>query len=123
MTERDTDTPETASNGDGKQADSADASSDEATMTDGAGLNETQDAGSAVLDDDGSSLVGYVEWAAFVILCLLALVATFRFYFAASTAIEIWFNRDFVPIFQAVFNLVVLLACGIGISLLVRRLR
>ena len=73
-------------------------------------------------DDDGRDLVTLVEWAAFGVLCLLALVATFRFYFATSNAIRIWFSRDFVPIFQAVFNLLVLVASGIGISVLVRRL-
>jgi len=71
---------------------------------------------------DGRNIVGYVQWAAFAILCLLALVATFRFYFAASEAIRVWFSPDFVPVFQAVFNLVVLAASAIGISVLVRRI-
>jgi len=71
---------------------------------------------------DGRDIVGYVQWAAFAILCLLALVATFRFYFAASEAIRVWFSPDFVPVFQAVFNLVVLAASAIGISVLVRRI-
>ncbi|WP_436931141.1 hypothetical protein [Halosimplex halobium] len=72
--------------------------------------------------EDGRDIVGYVQWAAFAILCLLALVATFRFYFAASEAIRVWFSPDFVPVFQAVFNLVVLAASAIGISVLVRRI-
>jgi len=71
----------------------------------------------------GSKLVTYVEYAAFGILCLLALVATFRFYFAVSEAVQVWFSDDFVPVFQAVFNLVVLVGCALGISVLVRRLR
>ncbi|WP_436910578.1 hypothetical protein [Halosimplex marinum] len=71
---------------------------------------------------DGRDIVGYVQWTAFAILCLLALVATFRFYFAASEAIRVWFSPDFVPVFQAVFNLVVLAASAIGISVLVRRI-
>ncbi|QLH85047.1 hypothetical protein HZS54_18825 [Halosimplex pelagicum] len=71
---------------------------------------------------DDRDIVGYVQWAAFAILCLLALVATFRFYFAASEAIRVWFSPDFVPVFQAVFNLVVLAASAIGISVLVRRI-
>lgn len=78
--------------------------------------------GGELADDDGRDLVTLVEWAAFGVLCLLALVATFRFYFATSNAIRIWFSRDFVPIFQAVFNLLVLVASGTGISVLVRRL-
>ena len=76
------------------------------------------------VEDNGSGrdIVTYVEWAAFGILCLLALVATFRFYFAASEAIRVWFSPDFVPVFQAVFNLVVLVASAVGISILVRRI-
>ena len=73
-------------------------------------------------DDSGRDIVTYVEWAAFGILCLLALVATFRFYFAASEAIRVWFSPDFVPVFQAVFNLIVLVAAATGISILVRRI-
>lgn len=79
--------------------------------------------GGTVTEQSGRDLVTYVEYAAFAILCLLALVATFRFYFAASTVIDVWFSSDFVPVFQAVFNLVILVASAIGISLLVRRLR
>lgn len=78
---------------------------------------ETQDTA-----DEGRNLVDYVEWAAFAILCLLALVATFRFYFAASEAIRVWFSADFVPVFQALFNLVILVAAALGISILVRRI-
>ncbi|WP_436924547.1 hypothetical protein [Halosimplex amylolyticum] len=75
------------------------------------------------VDRDGGRDIGtYVEWAAFGILCLLALVATFRFYFAASEAIRVWFSPDFVPVFQAVFNLLVLVASVAGISVLVRRI-
>jgi len=70
----------------------------------------------------GSRLVTVVEYATFGILCLLALVATFRFYFAASEAVRVWFSSDFVPVFQAAFNLVVLLAAALGISVLVRRI-
>jgi hypothetical protein len=73
-------------------------------------------------DDSGRELVTYVEYAAFGVLCLLALVATFRFYFAASSAIRVWFSSDFVPVFQAVFNLVILVAAALGISVLVRRI-
>jgi hypothetical protein len=70
----------------------------------------------------GNKLVTVVEYAAFGILCLLALVATFRFYFAASEAIRLWFSPDFVPVFQAAFNLVVLALSALGISVLVRRI-
>ena len=83
---------------------------------------ETSPEPTAESGDAGSKLVTVVEYAAFGILCLLALVATFRFYFAASEAIRIWFDRDWVPVFQAAFNLVVLVAAALGISVLVRRI-
>lgn len=86
-----------------------------------AGTDETT-AESRDTDENGRTLVDYVEWAAFAILCLLALVATFRFYFAASEAIRVWFSADFVPVFQALFNLVILVAAALGISILVRRI-
>jgi hypothetical protein len=90
----------------------------ESTLADG----DRSGGDSRTADDSGRNLVAYVQWATFAILCLLALVATFRSYFAASEAIRLWFSRDFVPVFQAAFNLVVLIASAIGISVLVRRL-
>jgi len=102
----DTDTDET-----GQRADTSDDSE-----LGGTADTDTDDA------PDGRDIVGYVQWATFAILCLLALLATFRFYFAASEAIRVWFSPDFVPVFQAVFNLVVLVASAVGISVLVRRI-
>jgi len=80
-------------------------------------------------DDDGGMFdderrpVTYLFWGAFGVLLLLALVATVRFYLSASNAISIWVADDYVPIFQSAFNLAVLFACGLGLSVLVRRLR
>ncbi|MFB6179076.1 MAG: hypothetical protein ABEI77_05060 [Halorientalis sp.] len=76
-------------------------------------------------DDDG--LVGkeattYLYWGAFGTLLLLALIATVRFYLSASNAISQWVAPAYVSAFQAVFNLAVVLACGVGLSLLVRRM-
>jgi hypothetical protein len=65
----------------------------------------------------------YLYWGAFATLLLLALFATLQFYTSASRAISIWVADDFVPVFQAAFNLAVVLACGVGLSLLVRRMR
>jgi hypothetical protein len=70
----------------------------------------------------GERLAWLVQVAALVILCLLALVATFRAYFSASTAIRVWISADFVSVFQTAFNLLVLIASVYGISVLVRRL-
>ncbi|WP_225334338.1 hypothetical protein [Halomicrobium urmianum] len=73
--------------------------------------------------DDDADLVDYVEWSLLAILLLVALVATFRFYFAMSTAIDNFVTREFRPLFQAAFNLAILLACGAGLTALVRRIR
>ena len=66
--------------------------------------------------DDTTDLVRYARYALLGGLTLLALVATLRFYFAASNAIDIWVAREFRPLFQAAFNLVVLLLAAVGIS-------
>jgi len=70
----------------------------------------------------GERLAWLVQIGALVVLCLLALLATFRFYFAASQAIQVWISDDFVSVFQAAFNLLVLIASVYGVSVLVRRL-
>lgn len=62
-----------------------------------------------------------LEWAALLILGLLAVIATFRFYLAASTAIGRLVTPEYEPLFQAGFNLVVLLLAITGISILLRR--
>jgi len=67
-------------------------------------------------------VVRTLQWAAFTILVLVALVATFRFYFAASNTINEFVTRRYRPPFQMVFNLVILLASVLGISVLVRKI-
>jgi hypothetical protein len=78
-------------------------------------------------DDEGGhdyrDLVSYLEWGAIVGLGLVALMAVFRFYFAASRAISVWISPDFEPVFQAAFNLVVLLLAATGIIVFARRRR
>lgn len=71
--------------------------------------------------DDPSDLVRYARYALLGGLTLLALVATLRFYFAASNAIDIWVAREYRPLFQAAFNLVVLLLAAVGISWEIRK--
>jgi hypothetical protein len=45
----------------------------------------------------------------FVIAMLLLLVATFQLYFSIERIIEIWFEYQYIPIFRAVYNFIVLL--------------
>ncbi|MCQ1534760.1 hypothetical protein FTO70_03440 [Methanosarcina sp. KYL-1] len=46
----------------------------------------------------------------FLIAMLLLLVATFQFYFSIERIIEMWFEYQYVPIFRAVYNFLVLVA-------------
>lgn len=84
------------------------------------------DAGGTIDDPDGEessrSIAVYAQWATFAILTLVALIATLQFYFSASSAIDTFVTDRYRPLFSAAFNLAVLLGCGLGISLLVRRL-
>ncbi|EMA22887.1 MULTISPECIES: hypothetical protein [Haloarcula] len=73
-------------------------------------------------DDSGPAIAVYAQWAVFAILTLVALIATLQFYFSASSAIDTFVTDRYRPLFNAAFNLAVVLACGLGLSVLVRRL-
>lgn len=113
-------------------AESADDLSADQPAADAAPITETepadeaataeQSAETAADDDDSRRLTRYLEWAGLAVLSLLAVVATLRFYLSASTAIGRLVNPQYEPLFQAGFNLVVLLLAVTGISLLVRRI-
>lgn len=59
---------------------------------------------------------------ALVVLGFVAVVALFQFYTSAVAVINEWVGREYRALFRAAFNLVVLLAAGIGISVVVREL-
>ncbi|MDQ1276002.1 MAG: hypothetical protein QG610_1577 [Euryarchaeota archaeon] len=44
----------------------------------------------------------------FIIAMLLLLVATFQLYFSITRIIDMWFEYQYVPIFTAVYNFIVL---------------
>lgn len=46
----------------------------------------------------------------FLISMLFLLVATFQLYFSIERIIEIWFEYQYIPIFRAVYNFIVLIA-------------
>ncbi|NLV06637.1 hypothetical protein GOC83_10915 [Haloarcula rubripromontorii] len=83
---------------------------------------ETGDAVDEPDDDTGPAIAIYAQWAVFAILTLVALIATLQFYFSASSAIDTFVTDRYRPLFNAAFNLAVVLACGLGLSVLVRRL-
>jgi|GEM_PF-308884 len=104
-------------------ADEPTAHSDTANGNDGPNGNGNGPTESS--DDDGSTgekVIGALQWGAFAILILVALIATLRFYFAASNAINEFVTRQYRPLFQAVFNLLILLASVFGLSVLARRI-
>lgn len=90
-------------------------------------MSETQDSTDESNPDastvtNPTTLATYVEWGVLLVLALLSAIATLQFYSNVSRAIDIWVAREYVPLFQAGFNLIILLAAIVGISLLVRRL-
>ncbi len=46
----------------------------------------------------------------FLISMLLLFVATFQLYFSIERIIEIWFEHQYIPIFRAIYNFLVLIA-------------
>ena len=72
--------------------------------------------------NDDRDITTTLYWGALVGFVLLAAVAALRFYLSGSRAISVWVSPEYEPLFQAAFNLVLLLVSGVGISLVVRRL-
>jgi len=72
--------------------------------------------------EDGSDVRDLILRGALVILGLVAVVALVQFYTSAVAVIDEWVGREYRALFRAAFNLVVLLAAGIGISAVVREL-
>ncbi|KAB1193657.1 hypothetical protein GJR96_09480 [Haloferax sp. MBLA0076] len=64
----------------------------------------------------------YLDYAVLIGLLLLALIAALQFYLNASQTISTWVTPEFRAPFQAAFNLVLLLAAALGISVQIRRL-
>lgn len=74
------------------------------------------------LSRDRRNFRRYARLAAFGVLSILALIAIIRFYTASAQAISIWIAPDFEPLFQAGFNLVILIFAVAGVSVLGQRL-
>jgi hypothetical protein len=83
---------------------------------------ESTDGGDDAETDDGPRVRRYANYAVLLVLGLLAFVALIRLYFSVSNAITTWITSEYRSLFQAAFNLVVLLAAGVGISYQLRRL-
>lgn len=115
---------------DGEDASPADAWTDDDTAgadaeangghADEVATDQPSDGDSAVAD--GRDVQEYLLKGALVMLVVLGIVATLQFYVHAQTAIGRLVSPDYRPLFLAGFNLAVLLAVGIGIAQVVRRL-
>jgi len=82
----------------------------------------TDDAEMDTDTEDGSRVRRYANYAILLVLGLLAFVAVIQLYLSVSNVIRTWINPEYRSLFQAAFNLVVLLAAGVGISYQLRRL-
>ncbi len=73
--------------------------------------------------DEGRDLRRTLNYMLLAGLSLLALIATLQLYLNVSSAINQWISHEYRSLFQAAFNLVVLLLVGTGMVWQVRRLR
>jgi len=73
-------------------------------------MSETEELSSETKGAKASDLGENFKKGVFVIAMLLLLVATFQLYFSIERVIEIWFEYQYIPIFRAVYNFIVLLA-------------
>ena len=72
-------------------------------------------------DNHGRPAERYAELGALAAVLVLAAVASVGFYLSTTAAIDRLVARQYEPLFQAVFNLLLLLVAAIGLSLLWRR--
>ncbi|MFB6124216.1 MAG: hypothetical protein ABEJ78_12260 [Haloferacaceae archaeon] len=72
--------------------------------------------------ESGPRVRTYANYALLAMLGLLAFVALIQFYLSTSRVIGTWVTPEYRPLFQALFNLVVLLFAGLGISYQLRRI-
>lgn len=91
----------------------ADAASDAETIADGDGA--TVQRSGWLRDLTWPELRRKLLLAAILGLALLAAWASFQVYVSVSRAVGLWISRDFVPIFQAVFNAAVVAVAIAGI--------
>jgi uncharacterized membrane protein len=71
---------------------------------------------------NGRTVRQYANYAVLLVLGLLAFVAVIQLYLSVSNVIRTWIEPEYRSLFQAAFNLIVLLAAGLGISYQLRRL-
>ena len=91
-------------------------------MTDDTADETTGEQRSPDQPDEGTDLRQKANYVLLAGLSLLALIAALQFYLNASSVISQWVTHEYRSLFQAAFNLVVLLLAAAGISRQVSRL-
>ncbi|WP_373190126.1 hypothetical protein [Halolamina sp.] len=92
------------------------------TRTGGTNSEESNTLSEEEQTNENSDLRRKANYALLAGLSLLALIAALQFYLNASSVINQWVTHEYRSLFQAAFNLVVLLVAAAGISRQVRRL-
>ena len=95
----------------------------EETMTDIADDDGAADRTTEQRSDESRDLRRTLNYVLLAGLSLLALIATLQLYLNVSSVINQWISPEYRSLFQAAFNLVVLLLVGTGMVWQVRRLR
>lgn len=126
----------TADGRDGSTTDSSDSSADASQSEARAASQTTTDTEhmASAPNDDGitpteneqrlrNDVERYVRYLLVAGLSLLALIAMLRFYFAASATIDTWISQEYRSLFQALFNLALVLLAGAGIGWQARKIR
>jgi hypothetical protein len=57
------------------------------------------------------TMEGHFKQGLFIIGMLLLFVATFQFYFSMQGIIQTWFEYQYVSIFKAAYNLLIMVLC------------
>ena len=73
-------------------------------------------------EQTGSRARRYANYVVLGVLGILAFVAVVQLYLSVSRVITTWITSEYRSLFQAAFNLVVLLLAGLGISYQLRRM-
>lgn len=70
----------------------------------------------------GDNVQRYLLWGAFVLSLVFVAMAAFNLYFQVGHIIDTWIDRAYRPMFQAAFNLIVLLVAAYVAALVANRL-
>ena len=115
-----TETPTTQTDAETEQAIDYPETTDE--QSEAADVHGSASDSATGLDPRSATVRRYLAWTALGVCSLVAIFALIQFYGSVVDAIELWVDPKYQPLMGAAFNLAVLLASLIGVSLLVREL-